>query len=185
MYSLGRCKKPTYLCGCTKHLVSCKASQGRERKFGEIRAYLSPWYSVCTKAMFISKEARVMESPKMYSLSRCKKPTYLCGYANYLFSCKAAQAENGNLGKSGPTFRHGTGFAPKQCLYQKEARAMEIPKMYSLSRCKKPTYVCGYVKYPVSCKAAKDREQKFGEIQAYVSAWRRVCTKAMFISKGS
>ena len=37
--------------------------------------------------------------------------------------------ENGNLQKSGSTFRHGTVFAPKQCLYENEATGMESPKM--------------------------------------------------------
>ena len=55
MYSSGRCGKPTYLCGYAKYPVSCKAVKGREWKFGEIRAYLSPWYSVSTKAIFRSK----------------------------------------------------------------------------------------------------------------------------------
>ena len=148
MYLLSRCKKPRYLCGYAKYPVSCKAAQGRERKFGEIRAYLSPWCSVCTKAMLISK-AWAMESPKIYSLSWCKNPSYLCGYTKYPISCKAAQGRERNLENFGATFCHGAVFAPKQCLYQKEARTMESPKMYSLSRCKKPRYLCGYAKYPV------------------------------------
>ena len=51
------------------------------------------------------------------------------------------RAENGNLRKSGSTFRHGTVIAPKQCLYQKEATGMESPKMHSSSRCKYRTYL--------------------------------------------
>ena len=43
------------------------------------------------------------------------------------------RAENGNLRNSGSTFRHGTVFAPKQSLYQKEASGMESPKMHSFS----------------------------------------------------
>ena len=62
-------------------------------------------------------------------------------------------AENRNLGKSGATFRHSAAFAPKQCLYQKEARAMERPKMHSSSRCKKCTSLCGSANYPISWKA--------------------------------
>ena len=64
------------------------------------------------------------------------------------------RAENGNFWRSCPTFRHGAVFAPKQCLYQKEARAMDSPKMYPSRRCKKRTYLCGTANYPVSCKAA-------------------------------
>ena len=59
--------------------------------------------------------------------------------------------ENRNLQKSGCTFRHGTVFAPKQYLYQKEATDMDSPKMHSSSRCKNRTYLCGTSNYPVSC----------------------------------
>ena len=52
-------------------------------------------------------------------------------------------AENGNFQKSGSTFRHGTVFAPMQCLYQKEAIGMESPKKHFSSRCKSRTYLCG------------------------------------------
>ena len=44
--------------------------------------------------------------------------------------------ENGNLRKSGSTFRHGTVFGPKQYLYQKESTGIEIPKMHSSNWCK-------------------------------------------------
>ena len=95
------------------------------------------------------------------------------------------RAENGNVGKSGPTFRYGAVFAPKHCLYQQEARAMESTKMYSSYRYKKFTYLCGTANYPVPCKMVQGRERKFVEILAYLSPWCSVCTKAMFISKGS
>ena len=88
--------------------------------------------------------------------------------------------ENGNLRKSGSTFHHGTMFAPKQCLYQKEATGMESPKtifapkqclaqkeltgmespkLHASSRCKNHTYLCRTANYPVSCKPAKGRER--------------------------
>ena len=43
---------------------------------------------------------------------------------------------NGNMRNFGPTNPHGTSFAPKQCLYQKEAAGMESPKVYALVRAK-------------------------------------------------
>ena len=49
------CKNRTYLCRTANYPVSCKPVYARERKFAEIRVYLSPWYRVCTKAMLISK----------------------------------------------------------------------------------------------------------------------------------
>ena len=39
------------------------------------------------------------------------------------------------------TYHHGTVFAPRQYLYQKEATGMGRPEMYSASRLKKPTYL--------------------------------------------
>ena len=95
------------------------------------------------------------------------------------------RAENGNFRKSGSTFRHGTVFAPKQCLYQKEATGMESPKMHSSSRCKSRTYLCMMGNYPGPCMLVYVRERKFEEIRVYLSPWYRVCTKGMFISNES
>ena len=46
------------------------------------------------------------------------------------------RAQNGNMRKFGPTNPHGTAFAPKQWLYQKESTGMESSKMYCTSRCR-------------------------------------------------
>ena len=68
--------------------------------------------------------------------------------------------EGGSIGprtessvKLGRTYRHGTVFAPKKYLYQKEATGMERPEMYSVSRCNNHTYLCGPSKYSVSSEA--------------------------------
>ena len=53
------------------------------------------------------------------------------------------RAQNGKLPKLGWTYRHGTVLAPRKYLYQKEATDMERPEMYSASRCKNSTYLCG------------------------------------------
>ena len=50
-------------------------------------------------------------------------------------------AENGNLQKSGSIFRHGTVFALKECIHQKEATGIEGPKMSS-SHCCKTAFTC-------------------------------------------
>ena len=62
-------------------------------------------------------------------------------------------AQNGKFGKLRRTCGHGTVFAPRKYLYQKEATGMERPEMYSVSRCNNPTYLCGPSKYPVSREA--------------------------------
>ena len=40
------------------------------------------------------------------------------------------RAQNGNMRNFGPTNHHGTAFAPKKWLYEKEATGMESSKMY-------------------------------------------------------
>ena len=56
---------------------------------------------------------------------------------------------NGNMRKFGPTNSHGTAFAPRQWLYQKEATGMESSEMYCPSRCRNRSYQCGAANYPV------------------------------------
>ena len=95
------------------------------------------------------------------------------------------RTENGNLRKLGRIYRLGTVFAPRQYLYQKTAMGMERPEMYSFSRCKNRSYLCVPSNYPVSTEVVKGRERKPAQIWEDLSPWYRVCTKAIFISKGS
>ena len=104
------------------------------------------------KQCLCQKEARAMESPKMYSSCRCKNSLTCAGPHTTPSHVRQYRAEDGNFGKSWPSFHNGAVFAPKQYLYQKEARAMESPKMYSSSRWKNRTYLCGSTNSPVSCK---------------------------------
>ena len=41
-------------------------------------------------------------------------------------------------------------FASRKYLYQKEAKGMDSPEMYSVTRSNNPTYLCEPSKYPVS-----------------------------------
>ena len=63
------------------------------------------------------------------------------------------RAENGNFRKFGSTFRHGTVFAPKQYLHQKEATGMESLKMHSLDGAKTELTCAGPSNNPVSREA--------------------------------
>ena len=84
-----------------------------------------------------------------------------------------------------PSNPHGTAFAPKQWLYQKEATGIESPKMYCPSRCRCRTYLCVEAKYPVSGELVIGPEWKYAKFRPYQFPWNRVCTKAMVISRGS
>ena len=70
--------------------------------------------------------------------------------------------ENGKLGKLSRTDLHGTVFALRKYLYQKEATGMERPEMNSASRWNNPSYLCGASKYPVSREAVYGPEWKVG-----------------------
>ena len=71
-----------------------------------------------------------MQSPKMLSLFRCKKLTLQYGPANNTrFHSVPYRADSTNLREFGAKFRHGTVYAPMQCLYQKEAKGMLSPKV--------------------------------------------------------
>ena len=100
------------------------------------------------------KEATGMERPEMYSASRWNNPTYLRGPLKY------PDLDGGSIGtrtesldKLGRTYGHGTVFAPRKYLHQKEATGMERPEMYSASRCNNPTYLREPSKYTISREA--------------------------------
>ena len=75
------------------------------------------------------------------------------GHENTPSRGRQYRAQNGKFGKFGLTYGHGTVFAPRKDLYQKEAMSMERPEMYSVSRCNNSTYLCRPSKYPVSTEA--------------------------------
>ena len=120
----------------------------------------------------------------MYSSRRCTNLTS-AGLQTTPSQVSQYRAKNGNLRKSGSTFFHGTVFAPKQCLYQKQATGMESLKMYSFRQWKTSVTCAGLQTTPSHVSQYMGRERKFAEIRVYISQWYCVCTKAMFISKGS
>ena len=80
----------------------------------------------------------------------------------YNTPCRGRQyrAQNGKFSKLGRTYGHGTVFAPRKYLYQKEATGMERPEMYSVSQCNNPTYLCEPSLYPASSEAVWGPERK-------------------------
>ena len=87
---------------------------------------LSPWYRVCTKAIFISKGSYGYEkhrnvfhySVEKFSVLGPISPSMIGG------SLPARTGKWKHLRKLGWTYSHGTVFAPMQCLNQKEATGM-------------------------------------------------------------
>ena len=131
---------------------------------------LSPSYRACTKAIFISKGSygyretrnalRVWRDQKCIPLVGAQTPLTFSYRQTTPSQGGRHRAESGNLCKFRWTYRHITVFAPRQYLYQKEAKGMEKPEMYSPSGCKNPTYLCEPSNYAVSREATYGREWK-------------------------
>ena len=141
-----------HLCGSANYPVSSKAvlGQGDFGKFGP---------TFCHGAVFTPKQCLYQKKLGLWRARKCipligAKSAVTCAVPQTTWShVRRCKVEKGNLRKFRHTFRHAAVFVPKQCLYQKEARAMESPKIYSFHLCKKPIYLCGSSNYPVSCKA--------------------------------
>ena len=135
--------------------------------------------------VYIKRKLRVWRVQKCISLVGAKTSLTCAVLQTTLSHISQYQAEQGNLQKTGSIFCHGTVFELTQCLYQKEAMDMESPKMHSSSQCKNLTYLCGTANDPVSSRPVEGRERKFAEFWVYLLPWYHICTKAMFILKGS
>ena len=135
--------------------------------------------------VYIKRKVGLWRAQKCIPLVGSKSELTCAGPQTTPSDVRQYWANNGNLGKSGPRFRHSAVFALKKCLYKKEAKAMQSPKMYSSSRYKRRTYLCESANCPISCNTVQGREPKFEEIWAYLLPCCSDCTKAMFISKGS
>ena len=97
--------------------------------------------------IYIKRKLRVWRDQKCIALVGAKNPLTCAGHQTTPSQGSLCRAENGNLGWS---YHHGTMFAPRQYLYQKEDKGMESPEMYFPSRCKKRSYLCVSSNYLVS-----------------------------------
>ena len=103
--------------------------------------------------IYIERKLRVWREQKYIPLVGGMTPLNCAGRHNNPSRGRQYRAQKGKFGKFGRTYGHGTVFATRKYLYQKEATGMEKPEMYSVSRCNNPTYLCGTSKYPVSREA--------------------------------
>ena len=103
--------------------------------------------------IYIKIKLRVWRVRKCIFLVGARTPLTCAGCQSNPSQERRYRVEKGNLRILRWTFRHGTVFAPRQHIYQKEATGMERPEMNFPSRCKNPTYLYGTSKYPVSREA--------------------------------
>ena len=100
--------------------------------------------------IYTKRKLRVWRDQKCIPLVGAITPLNFTGRHNTQSRGRKYRVQNGKFGKLLRTYGHGTVFAPRKYLYQKEATGMERPEMYSVGRCNNPTYLCGPSKYPVS-----------------------------------
>ena len=93
--------------------------------------------------IYTKRKLRVCRDQKCIPLVGAITPLKCAGRHNTQSRGRQYRAQNRNFGRLGRTFGHGTVFAPRKYLYQKEATGMERPEMYSVSRFNNPTYLCG------------------------------------------
>ena len=89
--------------------------------------------------MYTKRKLRVWIDQKCIPLVGAITPLTSAGRQNTPSRGRQYMAQNGNSGKLGRTYGHGTVFAPRKYVYQKEATGMERPEMYSVSQCNNPT----------------------------------------------
>ena len=100
--------------------------------------------------IYFKRKQRAWRALKYISLADAETPLTCAGPQTTQSHGGRYRAENRNLRELGWTFCHGTVFAPRQCLYQKEATGVERPKMCSTSWWRNSTYLCRAENCPVS-----------------------------------
>ena len=81
--------------------------------------------------IYTKRKLRVWRDQKCIPLVGAITPLTCAGRQSTPSRGRQNRAQNGKLRKLGRTYRHGTVFAPRKYLYQKEATGMERPEMYS------------------------------------------------------
>ena len=82
---------------------------------------------------YTKRKLRVWRDEKCIPIVGAKTILTSAGRQSIPFRGRQYRAQRGKLHKLGRTYRHGTVFAPRQYLYQKEATGIERPEMYSAS----------------------------------------------------
>ena len=93
--------------------------------------------------IYTKRKFRVWIDQKCISLGGAITPFTCACRHNTPSRGRQYRAQYGKFGKLERTYGHGTVFALRKYLYQKEATGMERPEMYSVLQCNNPSYLCG------------------------------------------
>ena len=152
MYSDSRCNNPNLTVQAVIVPRLEGDSIGPGMKFGKLRRTYGHG-TVFVPRKYTKRKPRVWRNQKCNPLVGAITQRNCAGYEITPSRGRQYRAQNRKIGKLGRTYGHGTVFAPRKYLHQKEATGMERPEMYSVSSCNNPTYLCGPSKYPVSREA--------------------------------
>ena len=142
-FAVWTCKKPCFM---QRRKVPTVQICGNSGLPIAIVTCLHQW-SVYTK-----RKLMVCRAQKCNPCFDATSPLRSTGLQRTLFHAAPYRADSRNLREFEATYRNGTLFAPMECLYQKEAKGMQCPKMFFFFfMCKKPTSQYGPAKNPVSC----------------------------------
>ena len=108
--------------------------------------------------VYIKRKLRVWRVQKCSFLVSAKTKLAVMGQQTTPCLAEPYWASNKNFQNFGATYRHGTVFAPIQCLYRKEAMRVESSKMQFPSQCKNRTNRYGSTNYPVSWSAVLGKQ---------------------------
>ena len=108
-----QCKNRTDRYRPANYPVSFSTVLGQQWKFSEFRGYLSPWYHVCTNAMFILKPSYGCGEPKNSITQSVQKPH------RQVPSCKLPRVMQRHIGPAIEIFGiSGLPFSMVPCLHQ-------------------------------------------------------------------
>ena len=79
--------------------------------------------------VYIKMKLRVCSAQKCNPCFGAKSPLRSTDLPGTRFHAAPYNADSTNLLEFGATYRHGTVFAPMECIGQKEAKGMQYPKM--------------------------------------------------------
>ena len=183
MYCSSPLKNPTYLCGSAKLPRFMGGSMGPRMEICENSGLPIPIVPRCNG--YIKRKLRVCRAQKCTSLVGAETVLPSAGPQTIPFHGGQYRDGNGNMRNFRAINPHGTVFALKQWLYQKDATSIESSKMYRPNRCRDSNSQCRAANYPVSRGEVYGREWKYSKTRAYPSAWYHVSTRGVFISNRS
>ena len=135
--------------------------------------------------VYIKRKLTVCSAQKCNPSFGAKRPLRSTDLKITRFHAAPYRADSTNLREFGASYRHGTVFVPMECLYQKEAEGIAMPKNIIFVSVQKGHFALRTCKEPGSMQRRIMPSVQICGIRGYLSPWYRVCTNGMFRLKRS